>query len=297
MHKGIVLFAFGKKGYLRMAHNLAYSIRHFNPTINITLFASDGIKGIQPNEWDVFSRIITIPTEAHTTNGKNDPAKVKAKIYHYGATLYEHFLYLDVDAVALTDPEPLLDHCIKSGKGYLTEVMGKGGRNETVHYSHWATNETIWRHFNLTDTATLYGIQSSWAYFSRTGGKELGDTVLSEYQRGFPLAALKERWGGTLPDELLYQGATAMLGIDPTLTGFDREPMFFGNKTGTPVADIKSKCVLLSVYGNGGTMSMTKIPYTELYDNLMRDYKKAKGQRHEYKLKAYCMEDKHANLR
>jgi len=297
MTKGIVLFAFGKKGYLRMAHNLAYSIRHFNPEIDITLFESEGISGITTQERRVFTRIVTIPTEAHTTDGRNDPAKVKAKIYHYGATLYEHFLYLDVDAVALTDPEPLLDHCIKSGKGYLTEVMGKGTRNEMVHYSHWATNETIWRHFNLTETATLYGIQSSWAYFSRTGGKELGDTALREYNRGFPLAALKERWGGTLPDELLYQGATAMLGIDPTLTGFHMEPMFFGNKVGTPVADIKSKCVLLSVYGNGGTTTMTKLSYIEMYDNLMRDYKKARGERHEYKLKAYCMEDKHANLR
>lgn len=297
MTKGIVLFAFGKKGYLRMAHNLAYSIRHFNPNIHITLFASEGIKGIAPNEWRVFSQVVSIPTEAHTTNGKNDPAKVKARIYHYGSEHYDHFLYLDVDAVALTDPEPILDHCIKSGNGYLTEVMGKGGRNDTVHYSHWATNETIWRHFSLSDTATLYGIQSSWAYFSREMGKELGDTILAEFERGFPLSALKERWGGTLPDELLYQGATAMLGIDPTLTGFHMEPMFFGNKAGTPPSEIKAKCVLLSVYGNGGTMSMTKNAYIELYDNLMRDYKKARGERHEYKLKAYCMEDKHANLR
>jgi hypothetical protein len=128
-------------------------------------------------------------------------------------------------------------------------------------------------------------------------GQELADAVWAEYERGFPLAALKMKWGGTLPDELLYQGAIAQLGIDPTLTGFDRDPIFFGNRSGTPLSEIKRKCVLLSVYGNGGTTTMTKLSYIEMYDNLMRDYKKSKGERHEYKLKAYCMEDKHANQR
>lgn len=297
MDRGILLIAFGKKGYLRMAYNLAFSIKHFDSTLQITLVTSEGITGIKPDEWAIFDRVKTLTSDDYTSRGNIDPAKVKARIYHLGAEHYEHTLYLDVDAVAVADVKPLLDHCANSGAGYLTDVVGRGGKGDEVPYSIWASNEHIFQWFDLHDDATLYGIQSSWAYFNRTKAKALGDAVLHYYNEQFPITMLNHSWGGTLPDELLYQGAVAKLNIAPTLIGFDRKPIFFGHSSGTTVKDIRANYLLLSCYGNSGSRSLTKLEYIELYDRLMRDYKKAAGQQHGYKLREYCMGDKHANGR
>lgn len=295
--KGILLLAFGKKGYLRLAYNLAYSIRHFNKDVHITLIMSDGLKGIQAQDFSVFSHVAYIPEYDHLTNGRIDPAKVKSRMYHIGAEHYDHFLYLDVDAIATQDPEPLLDYCIGTGQGYLTEVIGKGGKADHIPYSMWATNEVIWNYFGLPEDATLCGIQSSWAYFDKAKGKELGDMVANEYAKGFPFELLSNHWGHTLPDELLFQGSCARLGIDPTLHGFAKKPIFFGNVNNVPVSDIVQNHLLLSCFGNSGSKSLTKLTYLELYDRLMRDYCKSKGEGHRYKLREYCMGDKHCNGR
>lgn len=297
MDKGILLIAFGKAGYLRLAYNLAYSLKHFAPDLHITLITSDGIKGIQPHEFGIFDRVKSITTEDYTTDGRIDPAKVKARMYHLGAEFYDHFLYLDVDAVAVQDVTTLLDHCIKSGAGYLTEVIGKGGKDSNIPYSIWASNESIWHWFDLPADATLCGIQSSWAYFDKVKGKSLGNAVWHYYGQKFPMSLLTHSWGGTLPDELLFQGAAARLGIDPTLHGFNKRPIFFGHSGSTQPATIKTNYLLLSCYGNSGSKSLTKLEYLELYDRLMRDYKRAKGEQHGYKLREYCMGDKHANGR
>lgn len=297
MDKGILLLAFGKKGYLRMAYNLAFSIKHFNPLLHITVVVSDGIEGIKPHEYNVFDNVLSISKDQYTTNGRIDPAKVKARAYHIGSQFYQHTLYLDVDAVAVSDVTPLLDHCARSGKGYLTEVIDKGGKNDFVNYSMWASNANIWQWFGLQDTATLYGIQSSWAYFERDKGKALGDAAWHYFNQEFPLSMLMNKWAGTLPDELLYQGSTAKLDINPTLTGFDKRPIFFGNASGTQANDIISNYVLLSCFGNSGSKSLTKLEYMLLYDKLMKGYKAAKGEQHGYKLREYCMPDKHTNGR
>jgi hypothetical protein len=297
MNKGILLIAFGKRGYLRMAYNLAYSLKHFNPDLHVTLAVEEGMTGIHFHEWRIFDRVKLLTNADTTANGKIDPAKVKARMYHIGAEHYDQFLYLDVDAVAVQDVTPLLDHCISTGAGYLTEVIGKGKRDSTIPYSIWASNDTIWQWFDLAPDATLCGIQSSWAYFDTKKGKALGEAVWHYYKQDFPLSMLTHKWAGTLPDELLFQGAAAKLGIDPTLTGFGKRPIFFGHSGGTQPADIKKNYLLLSCYGNSGSRSLTKLQYLELYDLLMRNYKRAKGDQHGYKLREYCMGDKHANGR
>jgi hypothetical protein len=295
--QGIILLAFGKKGYLRLAYNMAYSIRHFNPSLHITLVVTEGLKGIQSNDYSVFSHVDTIPESDHLNNGRIDPAKVKSKMYAIGSKYYDNFLYLDVDGIALCDPEPLLNYCIQSGAGYLTDVIGKGGKLDHVPYSMWATNQVIWDYFKLLENATLCGIQSSWAYFSKRDGKKLGEMVAIEYEKGFPEVLLSNKWGHTLPDELLFQGCCAKLGIDPTLIGFSKKPIFFGNVANHPITDILNNYVILSCFGNSGSKGLTKLHYLELYDRIMRDYCKSKGESHRYKVREYCMIDKHCNGR
>ncbi len=286
MDKGIVLFAFGKRGYGYAGYNLAFSIKKFS-NLKVTLFTSKDLVNRFDNS--VFDSIEILEDEEFKTNGRVDPAKIKCDMY--SRLPYKHNLYLDVDALLLKDIEPFFDKCIEKEGFYFTDVIDSGGKEKEISYSIWATNEDIWKRFKLTDKATLPAIQSSWAYIEKCEEADLFfEDVKNEFEIGFPISKLEMRWGGTLPDELFYSSVCAKHNILPK---FDERPIFFGNDY-SPLKDseIIDKYYILSIYGNGKGRTLTKYRYIDLYDKLMINYKKP--ERHLFKT-SYIMPDKHAN--
>ncbi len=279
-NKGIILFAFGKKGYVLMAHNMAMSIKQFDPSINITLFIESGFS--VPNS-SLFENIITLDNNLiYTEDVGINPAMVKLAVYDL--LPYEHNIYLDVDGITLQSIEPLFSLCINGTDSVITDIVATGGKNDVIHYSIWATNEAIFKHFKLKDTDILPSINSSWMYIRKDAkAKEIFE-VANEY-KAFPKAKLRKTWGGTLPDELIFSGTFAKLGHIPKI-GYS--PVFFGSKNiDTPLYEIKEKYTILSLYGNGRGRTMVQPKYIQWYDSLV---KKFNG----YESKKF-MHEKHAN--
>ena len=285
----ILLIAFGKRGYGLMAHNLAFTLRHNSPDVNIGIWISQSLYNEIPDK-TLYTDIRILDDAQFMKNGKIEPAIAKAQIYRLGCQMADKFLYLDVDGICINDIEPLLKRL--DGLTIATEVLGKGSKEDTVNYSVWASNKDIWENFNLPDNATLCGIQSSWAYFEKSAIGDKMQEYLDYYLlKGIPKYLLKMQWGGTVPDELLYQGVYAKLGIVPILPKEEMKPIFFGHgKRNETEQEVLSNYHILSLYGNSGNRSLVKPKWLKLHDRYLRLIGDSRGF-----TSTIVMADKHAN--
>ncbi len=275
-----------------MAHNLAFSLKHHSPNVKIGLWIDAELYKTLPDR-SLFDDIRILKEEDYRdSKGKIDPAKAKTQLYRLGTQMSDRFLFLDVDGICINDIEPLLARL--KGLTIATEVIDKGGKNDNIEYSIWATSKTIWETFELDDDAILCGIQSSWAYFEKSEVGDLMQQWLDYYMAvGIPHYKLTQVWGGTVPDELLYQAVYAKLGIIPHLPKEkgDKNPIFFGH--GRAKADeerVVANNHILSLYGNGKGRTLVQGKYLKLHDKLMKSY----GDKYGFTAKM-VMGDKHAN--
>ena len=80
--QGIVILAFGKRGYAFASWNLAKSIKHYSPNLHITLFTQDEcIKYL--DDLSVFDKLEILEQELYVTDGRLDPAKTKVMMYDF----------------------------------------------------------------------------------------------------------------------------------------------------------------------------------------------------------------------
>ena len=267
--KGIVLIAFGKRGYAFAAHNMALSIKYHSPKVKVSVICDDLVKKNLTAK-HLFDQVIDLPKEFVV---KNDPAQIKTHIYKL--LPYTENLYLDVDGVVLKDIQPMIDELSEKEGYYLTDVRGYGGRDEKIDYSIWASNDDIWDFFSLKNDSKLPAIQSSYCYIKKsTEAGKFFKLIEKFYKKGFPLSKLKMRWGGTLPDELLFSGTCAKVGINPQ----GGLKIFFGWKhVDLTKEQIKEKYYINSLYGNGVGNTLVKSQYVRWYDDLMNLYSKKTG--------------------
>ena len=293
--RGVLLIAFGKRGYVLMAHNLAFSLRQLSPDLPIVLYASESL--LPTVQRDLFHSVHTLPENdyRHAVTGMIEPAKAKSQIYRLGINAgLDKFLFLDVDGVCINDIRPLIDRL--NGSIVATEVTGSGKRNEVINYSIWATNAQMWRHFDLDPDATLCGIQSSYIYFERHPINDALQIQLDHYYAdGPPFGGFKMNWGNAIPDEFLYAGCFARMGIIPSLPpNLPKRPIFFGHakRKETP-EQVQGQYHILSIYGGGDgkLKGLTRPQWLQMYDRAVSSH----GGR--YHLAKEVMADKHANGR
>lgn len=264
--KGIVLFAFGKSGYVLAAFNLAMSIKKHSD-IPIALFVSEKEIGAIGLEWlqKFCDHIEILEPDTYMLGGKIDPAVLKCEMYDY--LPFDQNLCLDVDSLCIKSLDPLMDYLNSLSMFYVAPVLGQGGKKDDISYSLWAKNEDIWEHFKLPEGATLPALQTSWCYIEKC---EEAKAFFSDVKanRDFPMDKLKMKWGGTLPDELIYSGTCAQHGMIPKCDKQD-EVYFFGNvhdpKAATPTM-MESNFYFMSIYGPGKGKPLVKLKYLEWYD-------------------------------
>lgn len=288
----IVLLAFGKASYGFAAYNLAVSLKSFNHKTPIALFYQKDTIG-QLNDLSVFDKTIELDHDQVYHNGVLDPAKVKVHIYDLIEGLPgKDFLYLDVDALAFKDIMPLMDKLKKTKGYYLTDVVGRGGKDDKINYSIWAKNEYIWDWFKLKDDSIYPAIQSSYAYIKKSKQAEKFFSKVKEYYFiGFPIERQLMRWGGTVADELLFSGTCAKLNLIPD-SGV--RPIFFGWKYDPrSPTQLANDYYILSIYGNGKGKTLTKQRYWKLYDGLGTQYAKSMGR--PFFKSLHIKNNKHAN--
>jgi hypothetical protein len=285
----IVLIAFGKRGYGLMAHNLAFTLRHNSPNVKIGLWISQELFNELPDK-TLYNDIRILDDAHYIDKGKIDPAIAKAQIYRLGCQMADKFLYLDVDAICINDIEPFLKRL--EGLTIATEVLGQGTKEQFINYSAWATNKDIWETFNLPENTTVCGIQSSWVYFEKSDICDKMQEYLDYYMKvGIPRYKLTMQWGGTLPDELLYQGVYAKLGIVPSFDSEGTKPIFFGHAKQTETEqEVLNGYYILSLYGNGVGKTLVKDKWFKLHDRYLRLIGDVRGF-----TSKIVMSDKHLN--
>lgn len=284
---GVVLFAFGKPHYYGAAYNLAFSIKRFNSGLKIALFVDDisKVHGYANGLADYVDLINEIKPEHLTTGGKLDPGKLKVNLYQY--LPFDHNIYLDVDAVALKDIEPMINELINAGKDYISHTVGyhtiKQGR--AIPSMQWAWADDIWEHFGLSESAVLPAINSSIQYIRKGIQAEKIYIIAKDYYENKPLPVqkLRMKWGGGQPDELYMNVALAILGLDPAIIqvgqtdGSENGYIHFAMQRRLTFEQITERYYLQSYYGGQG---FTPIFYIEWLDRLLKKWFAESGKQH-----------------
>lgn len=298
---GVVLFAFGKVQYYHAAYNLAFSIKHFNPSIQIAAFFGDVQKATShvPELRDVVDSIESIKPEHLSTDGKFDPGKLKVNLYEY--LPFDANLYLDVDAVALKDIQPMIDELLASGKNYASHCVGyhKIEQGRDIPSMQWAFADVLWEHFGLKETDTLPAINSSFQWIVKSEQAQTLYYVAKDIYENNPLPVnkLRMKWGGGQPDELYMNVAMAKCGIDPAIHEVGRNGsaeigyIHFAMIRGLSYQEVTEQYYLQSYYGGRG---FTARYYTEWLDRLLNKMQSEHGKIHTYKIHR-IIEHKHAD--
>ena len=81
MSQGVIILSLKKPSYSQGAFNLALSIKHYNPSINITLVTdNEHQKHYRPEHYLVFDAIKTISPSHYISEGMFQPALAKINI-------------------------------------------------------------------------------------------------------------------------------------------------------------------------------------------------------------------------
>jgi hypothetical protein len=248
-----------------MTRNLVSSLLRHAPDLHISVYATPELMPVIGTEGIADLRTLR-PDQWQQKGGKMAPTVAKAQIYRLGVEAgLTRFLYLDVDAIALTDIRPWLKAL--EGSQVATEVIAKGKKGDRIEYLIWSSQDSLFEQFNIPEDRTVCSVQTSWMYFEKG---EVADAVQDHVdyhmEKRFPPHLLTHSWGshGTIPDELIYTGVFGKLGIIPTGPKLNREPIFFGNKRNRNTEQgVMDGYFLLSLYGNS---SLTVARWQKLYD-------------------------------
>lgn len=282
---GVLLIAYGKRGYGFAAYNLAFSIKYFNPSIHITLWCEQST--VDQISSEMFDDVVVMPDSWYKDGHHYNPAK--AKIHVVGHAPYDQTLYIDVDTMCTKDLDPLINQLSSSKSEVIVDVFGSGKKGDDIPYDVWAKHEDSFPFFALEETDTWYTTNTSW-FFVRRGksSREHYNMLRYFHDKRFPLNKLKNKWGKYLPDELLFSGVLSRLGGCDVV-----KPMYFCNDyiTGT---EAMSKYYFLSMYGNGNGRTLVKPHWWDFIDATLKNMYADRGMKHKYKV-SYVQEDKHLN--
>jgi hypothetical protein len=286
---GVVLLAFGKPQYYWAAYNLAFSIRKHSPNVNITVLFDDPIKALSHCQdlMQYINHIGHIALEDIYTNKKLDPGKVKVNLYNY--LPYDRNLYLDVDAIALKDIQPMIDELAQSGKDYVSHTVGYHtiDKGRDFKEMQWAWADKMWAHFNLLESTVMPAINSSMQWIVRGSQAEAIYRTAKDlyFNNPIPIKELRMKWGGGQPDELYMNVALAIRGIDPALKAYEKNDgseggmIHFSMQRGLSFQDITENYYLQSYYGGAG---FTPRFYIDWLDRMLNADFKAIGKRHNF---------------
>ncbi len=290
--KGILISAWGRRGYIYAAYNLAFSIKHFNRRLPVYLYCDEQLlKYLMPEQVDVFDNIIPIDISLLMQH-QTSPAYIKISAYEN--LPFDYTLLLDVDALALQDLEPCMDQMIADGGYFYSHILDthKLSQGNEIPNMYWATADKIWEKYGLSQDAVLPCTNSSLQFIKKGPDSErLLNQVKANIENPIPLQELRNQWGGAQPDELYLNIAMAQEGVVGKSPG---DYLFMGNALSPlPYHKIEEQYAILSIFGG---RNFTKARYTEWYDKLLIKMFRQHGKGVFFKYQ-YIQRDKHANNR
>lgn len=280
----ILLVCFGKRGYAYLAYNLAFSLKHFSPGIEITILTDGNIyQHLNPDEQKIFDKILPFKKPDNPS-----PGFFKSQLYDLSP--YDETLFIDIDTIALQDISPIIESV--KDKEFATVINGTHTLADGKEFKNmeWATPETIWRHYKLAEDVTITSTNTSLIWFKKN---EVAKKIFAQWQENFlnpiPLNELKTQWGGGQPDELYLNVAMGQIG---TTSGIG-DVMFFGDADNRTFEQLKETYYLFTAYGGKGFIHPR---FVKWYDFLLQDYFKSNGKTHS-KRYINIIFDKHANTK
>lgn len=266
----LIMFALGIPDYGRMAYNLALSIKHHSPDVNIKLiYEPSALSHLSAEQKSYFDVMQLIELDDCYDNGKFNPGKAKLSIYKYLDS--QHTIYLDVDAVCLRPLEPLMDECIKTGQYFLTQYVSHvTGCQEEFKDMAWMECKYIWDKYGFDDNTQLPATNTSFMYIRKCEESELFfKKALENINDPFPVNQLKLKWGGTQPDELYLNITMAQFGL---LNGLKaRHPVYFSNYPDNKlVSTLENEgYYLIGYFGGKGWTHPSVVDYCEKLINVI----------------------------
>jgi hypothetical protein len=261
---GVLLIATGHANYIRMAFSMALSIKVTNPDCKIALAHSKGLDALLSHkERSYINTFIEVPEEFHTYNGKTEHPMVKTRMYELSP--WDKTLYFDADSVwfhtkkiddlfKVLDGQPVSFQCrekfdIQTEWGCLWNVK-QGGL------------KAIREIYKIEDHRDIYEIQSSMMYFEKGDKAEEFFRVANDCYVKRPFEFFT--WAGGIPDELVFNIATALCRIE--LKNFPFTPLYFVDYLNPRERNaIFEKYYALSMAGNYLPSSVV-----EFYNSLVR---------------------------
>ncbi len=260
MSKGVVLLSVHKPSTIKAAYNMAFSIKHYNPSIKVALFCDDTINYLFEEEKPVFDLVIPVTDEEKYYNGRVDIGKLKLSLYD--RLPFDENIYLDVDGMALNDIEFIFEDLKE--KTFVTHVHSLLGKNDEYDKKNmWASPQTIWEKHRLKEDAVFPHTNSSFQYIKKCDeNKKLFDLALKYFLDPIPYHNLINHWHvGGQPDELYMNIAMAELGV--TGKG-DRDYLIMGNKFDSrPMHQLRELFPILCLLGHA---RFNRPVFTEYYD-------------------------------
>lgn len=252
MNNGVVILCMNKPQYAAAAFNLAFSIKHHSK-VHITLL-SDGVhrKLFQAQHYSPFDWIKEI--------SYNSICEAKLSLHKH--TPYDKTLYIDADTICRASIDELFTKF--EGSNFLSNVLAP--------YTSWVSDEDFKSSFGLEKTQT---INSSWMYWESA---IVFDAALREFNKGFDISKLSDKWGGVLPDELFFNAALAQTKTDAKT---DEKVMYFDSKNSAFSYNEIENYSLITFFGNKKT---SHLELQEWYDKTMFKYCTAKGIDHRFKI-------------
>ena len=271
--------AFGKPQYYWAAYNLAYSIKRFNPTLQIALISDSKERAVYHcyGLTSVIDEYVELPEQHIYTNKKLDPGKAKVLLYDY--LPYHYNLYLDVDAVCLKDLQPLIEQLIANDAKYATHVIAEHSIDKGRDFiqMQWAWADSLWEHFGLTKEDKIYAINSSIQFIEKCDEAEaIFRTAADLYLNNpMPLGKLRMKWGGGQPDELYFNVSFGKNKFKP----YEIDVVCFQMNREYTFTQIEERFYLMSYFGGKG---FTPSFYIDWLDRKLKAWMQEDGIQHKY---------------
>jgi len=207
MSTGILMIAMGHENYIKMAVNLAASIKA-SSKVDIHLVHNGGYNELSDNEQALFTSNGIPPAEMWHIKEKEDFVKAKTRLYELSP--YDNTLFLDVDMIWLFRP---VDQLLKELEGVPFAIMNSGPEENC----YWADPVEMRAYTNSEHP--MYVFYSEMVYFEKNPTtKAFFKQVKQNYDK--PKIKSKEFAGSHMPDELAYILASLQTGLLPHMDGW-----------------------------------------------------------------------------
>lgn len=195
---GILLIATGHPNYGTMAYNMALSIKSVEDVPVAVVYQGYSLSHLTIEQLKVFDRKIELPEGFRTGFG--------VKLHLDELTPFDKTLCCDVDMLWLgKKPSELFTELAGCGFSIITEGDSNGPNNR---YYFWADADEIKKAYSVQ---LVHQTRSEVMYF------EKGCEVFKKCRELRPEAKLKtiRMFGTYIPDELYFNIAMALLGVNP----------------------------------------------------------------------------------